>query len=237
MAGLLLGAVAVAFLALLVAIFLKATPETLANLVRGGAAAALGAAAVILFLRGQPGLAFFAAAGVPAILGRKALQAFTAPPSPGQKSRVETPWLAMELDHDTGHSDGEVRQGPFAGFRLSDMTEHDLIGLLDHCRASDPQSAVLLEAYLDRVHPDWREQPAATGAGDSGGERPSGGPAGRAGLTREEAYAILGLQPGASDEEVREAHRQLMKKLHPDQGGSNYLASQINAAKDLLLGS
>lgn len=234
MAGLLLGAVLVALLALLTALFLNATPQTLANLLRGGAAAALGAAAVILFLRGQPGLAFFAAAGVPAILGRKAIQAFTAPPSPGRKSRVETPWLAMELDHDTGHSDGEVRQGAFSGFRLSDMSEHDLLGLLESCRASDAQSASLLEAYLDRVHPDWRESAAA--AGPSGAGQSSAAPPGRTGLTREDAYAILGLAPGASDDEVREAHRQLMKKLHPDQGGSNFLASQINAAKDLLLG-
>jgi hypothetical protein len=53
---------------------------------------------------------------------------------------------------------------------------------------------------------------------------------------REEALAILGLRPGASDDEIRKAHRQMMKDHHPDAGGSAELASKINAAKDVLLG-
>jgi curved DNA-binding protein CbpA len=85
-------------------------------------------------------------------------------------------------------------------------------------------------AYLDRRQPSWREH--AQGDATAG----ANGSAWRSGkMTEEEAYQILGLQPGASAEDIGRAHRTLMKKLHPDQGGSTYLAARVNEAKDILL--
>jgi DnaJ-domain-containing protein 1 len=149
-------------------------------------------------------------------------------PQPGQSSAVETAWLRMSLDHDSGAMDGVVLQGPRRGARLSECGRDDLVALLGELRVQDQEAAELLEAYLDRVHPDWR---AGAAAGEAGGEAPARE---SAAMTREEAYRILGLEPGADTAAIRAAHRRLMVKLHPDQGGSTYLAAKINQAKDVL---
>jgi hypothetical protein len=125
---------------------------------------------------------------------------------------------------------GTVLRGRFAGMRIEELAIADLLALLRECRAEDEKAARLLEAYLDRLHPDWREAMAG-GPGGSGGASPPGG-----GMTVDEARAILGVAPGAGAQEIKEAHRRLMVKLHPDHGGSDYLATQINRARDLLLG-
>jgi hypothetical protein len=147
--------------------------------------------------------------------------------SPGQTSRVDTDYLEMELDHDTGAMQGRVRKGMFKGRDLESLKPMELGLLWQDCRFEDPQSAQILEAYLDRVHETWREDMAR-------GEREMRDKDGR--MSTEEAYGILGLAPGASEEDIRRAHRELMLKLHPDRGGSTYLAAQVNEAKDVLLG-
>ncbi len=130
-------------------------------------------------------------------------------PSPGQASEVETRFFKMTLDHDSGVMTGLVKEGQFRGRALEDLGIEELVDLWAECRAEDAQSAAVLEAYLDRTQ----------GA-----------------MTMEEAYEILGLEPGAGPEEIHEAHRRLMQKIHPDHGGSNYLAAKINQAKARLLG-
>ncbi len=151
-------------------------------------------------------------------------------PSPGRASEVETRFLRMTLDHDSGVMTGLVKEGRFAGRALEDLEPEDLVALWAECRAEDAQSAAVLEAYLDRTQGEaWRE--AAAGSG--GGAR---APGAAGAMSREEACEILGIEPGASRAAVHDAHRRLMQKVHPDHGGSNYLAAKINQAKALLLG-
>lgn len=143
-------------------------------------------------------------------------------------SRVVTELLEMELDRASGRLAGRVRRGRFAGRDLALLPLEDLLALLEEARASDPPSVALVEAWLDRVAPGWRE----TARGASGG---SGAASDPAVMDERTALAILGLEPGASTEEIQAAYRRLMAKLHPDHGGSSYLAAQLNRAREVLL--
>ena len=147
--------------------------------------------------------------------------------SAGQHSTVRTDFLEMILDHDSGALGGKVLQGQCAGKALGALGVTTLCDLLGYYAKHDPQSAQLLEAYLDHVHPDWQEK--------MGGQSHQRSQGATGGLGLEEAYQILGIAPGASVKEIKTAHKKLMKKFHPDQGGSGYFAAQINAAKDRLL--
>lgn len=154
-------------------------------------------------------------------------------PTPGSTSRVEAGWLRMTIDHDTGRLSGEVLRGTFRGRPLDSLSQAELLSLLSECRREDPESARLLEAYLDRRLGDgWQ-----AAAGDSaGGTQGAGAGAGEVPMTTARALEILGLEPDATRETIVHAHRRLIQKLHPDRGGSSYLAAQINRAKDVLLG-
>ena len=149
-------------------------------------------------------------------------------PSPGKSSSIETRFLRMSLDHDSGDLSGEVLIGRFKGKGLHDLEMDDLLHLLGECRAEDHQSVAVLESYLEQRFSDQWSARAGAGTGS--------GPA-RSNMTREEAMEILGVAIDASKEDIIQAHRRLMQRLHPDRGGSTYLAAKINQAKDLLLGA
>ena len=146
--------------------------------------------------------------------------------SAGQVSQVRSQFLNMTLDHDSGALTGQIVAGPNAGHSLD---EFDLQQLAAMMTGFDAESVALLESYLDRRFPAWRQNAQGDAAGGQRRTATSGK------MTDEEAYQILGLQPGAGRDEIGRAHRTLMKKLHPDQGGSTYLAARINEAKDVLL--
>lgn len=213
--------------------FVKSNPAAVAAMVRRlGGWLVLGIA-VFVAMRGQLALAGpLLAVALYLLVRMGGLLPGSAPAnkSQGQKSRVRTQTLSMELDHDTGAMDGEVLSGPCAGRMLSDLSLEELISLYRDSIDGDPQSSALLEAFLDRTHAEWRE---AAGAGSAGEQEHHAGSGGK--MSREEALEILGLPQGASKQDIRSAHRALMKRFHPDHGGSSYLASKINQAKDLLL--
>ena len=146
--------------------------------------------------------------------------------SSGQASRVRSPFLDMSLDHDSGALSGRIVDGPNAGHSLD---EFDLPQLVAMMPGFDAESVALLESYLDRRFPAWRQNAQGNGTGGQSRATATGK------MTDEEAYQILGLQPGAGRDDISRAHRALMKKLHPDQGGSTYLAARVNEAKDTLL--
>jgi DnaJ domain len=225
---------------LLVYLFVNADPVRLVRNLKwtGIGIAVLAVLALLLFppARELGALLFPLAMSMPLLARFRNLIDRLRAPRGGQSSTVSTDFLRMTLDHDTGTMTGTVLRGRFAGLRIEEMGQGELIDLLRECRAQDEESARLLEAYLDRLHPDWRDELAGGGTGSTGGGScpvpPSGGD-----ITLAEAYAILGLSPGASSQEIKEAHHRLMIKLHPDHGGSDYLATQINRARDLLLGA
>jgi len=210
--------------------FVSANPAQLAFVARTLAIAIAGVVALLLIVTGRIGMLYFLGAlALPLVMAwyRRRKAAASGFGDPGYRrsgrSEIETDWLRMELDLESERIDGWVRRGAFAGKRLSDLADEELLALFRDAGA-DADSARLLETYLDRrLGPAWRTQQ----------ERPQPG---RAGMSREEAMDILGLKEGATVDEIKGAHRRLMAQVHPDRGGSTYLAAKINQARDLLLG-
>ena len=157
-------------------------------------------------------------------------QAFSQGPAGGaspEHSEVRTGDLRMRLHHATGEMDGEVLVGPFQGRWLSGMELDELNAL--RADLSDTQSAPLLDTYLERRFGNRQDGTEQQRDHDAGAPRPD------AGMTESRALEILGLEPGASEQEIVEAHRRLMQRLHPDRGGSTFLAATLNEAKRVLL--
>ncbi|MQX36142.1 molecular chaperone DnaJ [Roseospira navarrensis] len=155
-----------------------------------------------------------------------------ADPDPDDRSTVTTRFLDMTLSHATGAMTGTVREGAFAGRSLEDLDRGDALALWREMQ-SDPESLRVFEAWLDRVHPDWRPDGDEGGAEETGGD---GAPGARGPMSRAEALAVLGLEEGAGPEDIKAAHRRLIVLVHPDRGGTPYLAARLNQARDLLLG-
>jgi len=227
---LILGIAALILLLWLLNSFTKADPRLVLRSARigGGIAALVGALALALV--GRESIAVPLGVGGLALLGLWPLSrpfGGRTQKSPGQVSRVRSAFLEMELDHDSGAMRGRILAGKHEGITLDALDVATLVGLLPDI---DQESQALLAAYLDRRVPGWREHAQAdTATGQGSAPHPTGP------MTQQEAYQILGLQPGANDAEISRAHRTLMKKLHPDQGGSTYLAARVNEAKDILL--
>ena len=210
--------------------FARANPATLASGLRWSAVGIGGVAVVALAASGRLASALaLGAAVLPFALRLSRVWRYwrnAGGPAPGQTSDVETEWLRMSLDHDTGRMDGVVRRGPYHGRRLDELSREEAFSLWRQLRAEDEASASLLETWLERAFPNWREAEP----------RNEGGPARAARMSPEEALHVLGLQPGADEAEIRAAHRRLMMRVHPDQGGSDWLAARLNEARDVLLG-
>lgn len=211
----------------LVAGVLSVKPSALAKTFRYGLPVAAAGIGLVLTLIGRAGL------GVPlmafgAAMFTRAQRASRATRQPGGQSYVRSAALEMELDLDTGDMNGLVLAGSYEGRELDDLDEADLMQLHSELSA-DAESLGLLEAYLDRRTPGWRAGPDMDDDGGLGASPGSGA------MTQKEAYEVLGLGAGASEAEIREAHRRLMKRMHPDAGGSAFLAGRINEAKAVLL--
>ncbi len=192
-------------------------------------------AAALLLLRGRVGMAAALAGMAASFAGWRSLgPAWTsfrtaaggAGARPGRVTTARSAMLEMRLDHDTGVMSGAVLAGAYAGRAVESLSRPELIALRDELSRDDPDGVNLLEAYLDRRFTGWRE------ADEGEGEPRRRGAAGS--MTRHEALEVLGLQEGATPADIIRAHRTLMKKLHPDHGGSTASAARVNEAKDVL---
>ncbi len=211
----------------------KASPQVMARAARQAGGIMALAAAGLLMLRGRIEFALPLGALGAGLLG---VRGFGMPDwarrttaTPGAQSRVRSALLEMMLDHDTGALKGIVLAGAFEGRDLDGLDEAELARLAQSCRQQDEDGLRLLEAYLDRRFPGRRE------AAQADAHARPGPPAQPGAMSEQEAYEVLGLAAGSGEDEIRGAHRALMKKLHPDQGGSTYLAARVNQAKDVLL--
>jgi hypothetical protein len=238
MAPLLLGAFALVLIIALLRAFAFSDPKALIKGLRYSGAAAFGGFAALFAATGRLVPAMFLGsiawglltrghawlAGWPHFSGGRSSRSR---PKEGESTGVRTPWVEMELDHDTGAMRGTVVKGAHAGKTLDRLGRDALLDLYREAGAADAETARLLEAYMDRTFgADWRAD----------AERQRSAAHSSSTMSREEAFKILGLKEDAIADEIRAAHRRLMMHNHPDRGGSDYIAAKINEAKDVLLG-
>jgi hypothetical protein len=245
-ARLIVVALAVLVLIALLRAFVRASPEAITRSIKVGAISSAAVGLIFLLASGRLSWLVAAIGGLVAVLVRlmpviaqlapalhrlwrwKRTTAGASGTGHGNSSVVESRFVRMRLDHDSGELSGVVLEGGFAGRQINDLTMDQVVQLLQTCQQHDEDSAALVRAYLDRIYGErWR---AAASGEETGPQAP-----GSHSMTVGEAYQILGLTAGVSKREVIEAHRRLIQKLHPDRGGTDYLAATINRAKELLL--
>jgi hypothetical protein len=230
-----LGVVALVLVLMLIRAFVTADPKALVRIVRYTGAGGLGVVTVLLALTGRMGPALFLGSMAWGLATGGHLWPARWPHYSGGHwgkrassgaTSVRANWVEMQLDHETGEMHGTVLKGAHAGIALDQINRPDVVTIYREAALDDPESARLIEAYLDRrFGPEWR--------GDPGGD--TAAPV-REAMSREEALKILGLKDPVTEDEIRSVHRRLMLQIHPDRGGSDYLAAKINQARDVLLG-
>lgn len=195
--------------------------------------AAVSVAVGIYFLAtGRPAYAVVPALGVLVGLLGWLIDAALGPKKPNS-SQVDTQFLRLTLDHRSGQVTGDIVDGPFAGRRIESLRVDELVELLHYYKRADEPSARLIEAYLDRTSPTWRDRYGPDGQPKQDAYSHTARPGGP--MSKSEALRILGLQLGASADEVRAAHRRRLQEHHPDRGGDPDMAARINQARDVLL--
>jgi hypothetical protein len=210
--------------------FARMDARQAARLVRHGGGVLGMIGALFLLLRGRIGLAAALANVVANFAGWRTTGAGSSPfrnvgagARPGRVSTARSAMIEMRLDHSSGAMTGSVLAGAYAGRGVETLSRPELMSLRRELQRDDPDGVNLLEAYLDRRFSGWREA-------DEGQRQGRGGA-----MSRREALEVLGLAEGASAADIIRAHRTLMKKFHPDHGGSTTLAARVNQAKDVLM--
>lgn len=212
-------------------VFVRTDAAAVARALKTVAAVAALGAAVLLAVRGRFDMALLLGGFGAWALGWSGVRMPWRRESrgPGRFSRFRSAMIEMEIDHATGAIGGLVLAGTHVGRSLADLDQAGLRKVYEECCAFDPEGVALLEAYLDRRFSGWREYAQRDGDTRTRTHAQTGA------MSKEEAYQVLGLQPGASVDEIRQAYRTLMKKLHPDQGGAAHLAARVNEAREILL--
>ena len=162
----------------------------------------------------------------------------------GGISRFGSRFLILEMDGTTGAVTGVIRDGLYAGKPLESLSEESLQELLRYYAENDPPSLSLLQAFIARQNQTRNGEASSRNYGGQGHNSQSNTQGSNRGnksrsttqMSHEEALAILGLEEGADKAAITIAYKRLMAKMHPDQGGTTYLAAQINAARETLLG-
>jgi DnaJ-like protein len=147
-----------------------------------------------------------------------------------RQSNMHTRFLHVQIDMLSGQLRGEVLEGEFVGQTLQSLSLEQLQLLLQKYQQHDAESAALLAAYLNRQHSGWAAEGDGAGAHSSYEQAAAG-----AEMNVQQARDVLGVPDSATKKEIIKAHKRLMQKLHPDRGGSDFLAQQINRARDVLL--